>query len=152
MEKKEIYFNKEKAWRQIALGVGILMIVYFVFGLGFIGIFLILLACSYLFVASKSLSQKPQLAFTDEGLYVGFKLHRVLPWKSIESIKIKKVKVDFRNINHIEISSRIKSNGPSNKLVRHFPVQNLDITIEELNLLIDLFTQKKHIVQEESKS
>jgi hypothetical protein len=151
MEKKDIYFNSDKAMLHIALGVAAAIIILALLGLSVLGVFALIIAISYIFFASKSLSKKPQLTFSEEGLYVGFKVERLTPWRSIESIVLRKIKVDYRSINHIEITSRVKSNGPSNKLIRRFPVENLKISAEELEKLINLFMQQSSKKQEEVK-
>jgi hypothetical protein len=142
MEKRIIYFSFEKSFWMLVLGIAIAFLGFIIQGVWFFICFIV--ACSFIFFALKSFSRKPQLIFSEEGLFVGFKMNKLIGWKSIDRIIIKEEEVDLRLMKFIEITSRIKTNAPSNKLVRRFPVGNLKISIIELQKLIDDYLSQKN--------
>jgi hypothetical protein len=143
METRTVYFNSQKSLWKLILGIGMIVSIFF-FERFTIWVFVYFItAGSFIFFALKSFSKKPQLIFSSEGLFIGFKLKRIIPWKSIERILIKESTVDFRKMSFIEITSRIKTSAPSNKLVREFPIDDLKIGKHELQALIDDYLSNK---------
>lgn len=155
MEIKEIRFSSTKVGNNILiallawLGAIILLIlpISWITVIGAMSVFVY--GCSKLYFALNSTSGKPQIILSDEGIYIHFNIKKTIPWRSIESAAVRNQMVDERMIPYIKIKTRIKTNAPSNILVREFPVENLDVEPQDLeNLISDyIFAYKNRPIQ-----
>ena len=137
MEKREIYFNYGKATFQLLLGIFIILIMLFLPGA--FKLIPLLFGGSFIYFSSKGLSRNPQLIFSENELYVGFKSRKTFSRSKIKSIKIKKEKVDFRNILFLDIVRYINVKGKRQTNMNSYPIHLLDIEMNELHMLIDDF-------------
>ncbi len=87
----------------------------------------------------KSISRKPQLIFSDEGLYIGFNIKKIIPWSCIENIVIKQKTVDLISMNFISITTKIKSEGSLISIDRDFLIENLEVSTLELEKQIKYY-------------
>ena len=135
MEKRVIYFNRKKTLLNFAAGIGLILAMFIVRNIYAVALFFI--GGSFLYFASKSVSRKPQIIVSDEGLYVGFKFEKTISWNNIVKAVIKDLSVDFRTVKHLELTVRINVKVGANTMVKHFPVDSLDITPKGLEILIN---------------
>lgn len=147
MEKEIIYFDRKKSILQVfggifiiiaSLGLSVIVggiaLAFGIFGGG-----------SLIYFGSKSLSKKPQLIFSEEGIFVGFKKDNLIKKEKIIKLETVKRKVDNKTMNFIQIITLIqvkKGRIPSNIFSREFPVDNLDITHYDLELLIETYLEQ----------
>lgn len=141
LSTQEIYFDSSKVFKNILFAFGIWVGIYFyyavislinvwvILGTGFV----IFISFSLLYFASKSMSRKPQLIISDDGLYVHFHVKKIIPWKNIEKVSVKKHDVDYRSIYYMTLTTRL-STGKMYK--QEFPVETLELDPQELENLI----------------
>ncbi len=139
MEEKKIYFNRQKALVKILIGLvlfgGVLFLVK-----GFFSFLLVFVAGTFIYYGIKSISKKPQLIISDEGLYLGFSFKKTIAWKKIEKATIKERSINFWKFKFMEVIVKMKSTSPTTVSVKEFPLGNLDTSAHEIEKLI----QKKH--------
>lgn len=135
MENRTIRFNRKKAILQIALGVAIIGSIFIKFSsiLAFIQFFI---GGSFLYFGLKSVSGRPQIILKDDGLFIGFKFNKTISWKDIENVKVIKKKIDYRTLNFLEITIRIKPNGSINRMKKEYMIENLEVSPEWIEILI----------------
>lgn len=137
-----IYFSKSKVFTQLAFGIFIwLAIVFIPFHLlpfGTVGRILgFILGGSFLYFGSKGLSQKPQIIITDEYLELGFKINKKFSWSNVKKIKGTRAKVDFREVDFIEVTVTVSSKGKVFDKVIAFPVHLLDLKSEQVKAALN---------------
>jgi hypothetical protein len=137
MEIKSIHFDRKKSLLKLFIGTVIILLSILFPYLLFFRIIIFFIGCSFIYFAAKSMSKSPQFTVSDEGLYCGFKLKKMIPWANIDKIILKEKSVDYRKIKYIQVVTRIKTNAPSNILVREFPLENLDASPHEIIDLLD---------------
>jgi hypothetical protein len=156
MELIEIYFNRRKIKRNalygmlgvvIAVGVTLLFTPTFPTMIG-CGIGL-LVAVVVTYNSLTSISRRPQIVLSEEGLYVRFDIKKTIPWRCIDGVSVSEKNIDDRMVPYIKLITRIVVNAPSNILVREFPVEDLDMEPQDLkNLISDyIFAYKNRPVQ-----
>lgn len=142
METRTIYFDYQKSTKKLLLGIGIIISTILAGRTTIWIIPILLIGGSFIYFGSKSLSRKPQLIFSEEGLFIGYNINKGIPWRNIHKITIKNKTVDYQSMDFIEIVTRIKTNAPSNKLVRQYPIDNLHISRFELLELIEKYLSR----------
>ncbi|MBX9850453.1 MAG: hypothetical protein K2X86_01705 [Cytophagaceae bacterium] len=135
MEKRIIYFNRKKAFLNLAAGVGLILAMGVVRSIYAIALFFI--GGSFIYFGLKSISKEPQFIISDEGLYIGYKFKKNISWGNIVKVAIRDLSVDFRKVQHLELTVRINVKVGLNTMIKQFPVDNLDITPKGLEILIN---------------
>lgn len=131
-----IYFARTKAFLSILSGIGIGALIFGPVNFFLLKGFLFFISASFIYFGLKSVSGKPQLIISDEGLLPAGKLKKKIPWSSFEKVSIVKKKVDFRSMTFLQLTLKVKSNGPSNILIKELPLANLDHSPYEIEQLI----------------
>lgn len=136
-ERREIYFNYAKA--RLMIGVGILVII----GLIILPVFLKLIGFfiggSLIYFAKKAVSSEVQLVFDQKELYIGYDSKKTYPRTKIKSLKLVSEKVDFRTLDFLRVTRYITVRGKKQTNSKDYPIQYLDISRDELNMLIAEF-------------
>lgn len=138
MEPHKIYFNRRKSFLNILTGIAIIIGSFF-FVPGIFKFVVFLVGGSFIYFGLKSVSAKPQIIISNDHLFLGFKFNKEISWKNIQKAALRERDVDFRKLKFLELTLTVKSNGPSNKMVREFPVDNLDTAPGEV---LDLIQNK----------
>jgi hypothetical protein len=133
-----IRYNRKKSFLLIGIGLGLWCLLILglflkfskIFGLGFF-----LAGGSNIYFGLKSFSGKPQLKISDEGLYIGFKFKKTIPWNRITKVDIKLKELDEREVEHLRVILKVNS-GPSSVTAKEFPLQNLEKESNEIERLI----------------
>ena len=138
MEKQEVYYDYSKARLKLGLGIVLLPIVI-LFVPSIFKIIGLIIAGSIIYFSRKAVSEDVQLIFDDESMYLGVDSKKTHKKDKIKSIKITTEKVDFRKVDYINVTRYIKGRGKIQTNVNSYPIEYLDITNIELQLLIDEF-------------
>jgi hypothetical protein len=135
MENRTIYFNRKKAFLQIILGIAIIATMFLRFN-SLLALVQFFVGGSFVYFGLKSVSGKPQIILKDDGLFVGFKFNKTISWKNIEKVRVIEKKVDYRSLKFLEITIRIKSNGNINRMIKEYMIENLEVSPEGIEVLI----------------
>lgn len=162
--KKEIYFNRPKAFAQIGLGFfcwavfplggifydtwlmkmiheSILFITndygtyFFLFGLFFI------IGGSCIYFGSKGISSKPQIILDQETLFIGLKVNKTFKWKNVLNARIKTESVDYRRVEFLELTVLASIQGKRHKRTIDAPAHLLEMNPYDVADLINIEIQ-----------
>ncbi len=130
MEDK-IYYDKTKGLMYLG-GALLSFLGMFVIRGGLIGVFLLVAGLALIYWGFKSMSGKPQLVFSEKGLWVDLSDKKQIPWSAIQKVKFGKAKVDGVMVEHIFIHVKLNTNNKHNMLVKKYPIANLKTNRFEL--------------------
>lgn len=152
MESIEIYFNRRKIKRStlygmlgILIGIALALLITpthaMMISCG-VGLVIAVVVTGYNLT---SISRKPQIVLSENGLYVRFDIKKTIPWRCIDGVSVNEKEVNDRMVPHIKLITRVVVNAPSNILVREFPVEDLDREPEYIKNLIHEYISKYRI-------
>ncbi len=108
-EKINYKYNTKKALTYVLVGLGLTL------GSIIVPVVRILVFIVGLMVTFTGLGalvrRKPQLLLDKEGLYIGFKIKRKIPWRFIDATSVKKEKVDDRLVWYLRVRTKSVKGG-----------------------------------------
>ncbi|MCP4521913.1 MAG: hypothetical protein GY827_09540 [Cytophagales bacterium] len=144
--KREIYFDQQKVWLQMGLGV-VCWVGMVLIPISLIRIFLFFIGGSFFYFGSKGFSRKPQIILDDEKIFIGMKIAKSFKWKNVLRAKVIQASVDYRKVDFLELTIRATRQGKVHTRTIETPVHLLKIESHELiNLIndeIDIHHQAK---------